>query len=361
MAKMAADIGESRERAQVTEHHIENTSYNKFPGNYYGIDDSWKVDKFRKQLRVSIHKYELGRYLEIDIFGIGPAIANAYRRIMLAEVPTMAIEHCFIHNNTSVIQDEMLAHRLGMIPIRADPTKFEWKPSVAPPDSTSKAHTLVFTLKAKCEKLADVEPEKAGRRENLYKDYKIYSGHMKWIPLADQARKYRGKNIIRPVHKKILIAKLAGDQEIDLRLHAVKGIGRDHAKFSPVATVSYRLLPELVLKERIRGEAAQRLKESFSEGVIEISGDDQEATVANSRSDSGSRNIFRHADLKDKVKYDLIKDHYIFTIESTGSIPSMDILLQACDILESKCEYFLKEVQSSRSRVDDSTSMFETI
>lgn len=358
---MGTNIDESRERAQVTEHRIENTAYNKFPGNYYGVDDSWRLDSFRKQFKASIQNYEKGRYLEIDLFGIGPAIANAYRRIMLAEVPTMAIEHCFIRNNTSVIQDEMLAHRMGMIPIRADPSKFDWKPSIAPPDSTSKAHTLVFTLEAKCEKLEGVDSGRVGRRENLYKDYKVYSRHLKWVPLADQGKKFRGKSVIRPVHKNILIAKLADNQEIDLRLHAVKGIGRDHAKFSPVATVSYRLLPEIKLKEKIRGAAAQRVKESFSEGVIKISGRDKEATVANSRCDSGSRNIFRHADLKDKVTYDLIKDHYIFTVESTGCVPSIDILLQSCDILESKCEYFLKEVQSFRSRVDDSSSMIETV
>lgn len=357
---MNVDIEDSRERAQVTEHHIENTAYTKYPGNYYGIDDSWDVGKFRNKLKISIHKYEEGRHLEIDIFGIGPAIANAYRRIMLAEVPTVAFEHCFINNNTSVIQDEMLAHRLGMIPIRADPSKFEWKPTYAPPDSTSKVHTVVFGLKAKCEKLQDVEPEKAGRRENLYKDYKVYSSQLKWLPLADQARKFRGKNAIRPVHRKILIAKLAGGQEIDLKLHAIKGIGRDHAKFSPVATVSYRLMPQIRLKERIFGEAAIRLKESFSNGVINLSGKDNEATVGDPRCDSGSRNIFRHADLKEKVNHELIKDHYIFTVESAGSISSMDILLESLDILETKCEHFLKEVDLFRNRSDNLDSMFET-
>lgn len=39
----------------------------------------------------------------------------------------MAIEKVFIANNTSVIQDEVLAHRLGMIPIKADPRHFEYK------------------------------------------------------------------------------------------------------------------------------------------------------------------------------------------------------------------------------------------
>lgn len=54
------------------------------------------------------------------------------------------------------------------------------------------------------------------------------------------------------------------------RCHCVKGLGRDHAKFSPVATASYRLLPQIVLKRKFSGADAQRVKSSFSEGVIEI-------------------------------------------------------------------------------------------
>ena len=39
----------------------------------------------------------------------------------------MAIEKVFIYNNTSIVQDEVLAHRLGLIPIRADPRLFEYR------------------------------------------------------------------------------------------------------------------------------------------------------------------------------------------------------------------------------------------
>lgn len=46
--------------------------------------------------------------------------------------------------------------------------------------------------------------------------------------------------------------------------------GQDHAKFSPVATASYRLLPEITLMETVEGEKAERLKRCFSPGVIEV-------------------------------------------------------------------------------------------
>ncbi len=59
--------------------------------------------------------------------GIDASIANSFRRILLAEVPTMAIEKVHVFNNTSVIQDEVLAHRLGLIPLKANPMLFKFK------------------------------------------------------------------------------------------------------------------------------------------------------------------------------------------------------------------------------------------
>ena len=50
-----------------------------------------------------------------------------------------------------------------------------------------------------------------------------------------------------PVENDILIAKLRPGHELDIRMVAIKGVGKDHAKFSPVATVWYRLLPEIIL------------------------------------------------------------------------------------------------------------------
>ena len=59
------------------------------------------------------------------MIGIDVSIANALRRIMIAEVPTVAIEHVYMWNNTSVMHDEVLSHRMGLIPIMVDPRMFE--------------------------------------------------------------------------------------------------------------------------------------------------------------------------------------------------------------------------------------------
>lgn len=41
--------------------------------------------------------------IEFDMIGINAALANTFRRILIAEVPTMAIEQCYIHSNTSIM------------------------------------------------------------------------------------------------------------------------------------------------------------------------------------------------------------------------------------------------------------------
>src|SRR5665648_138247 len=68
---------------------------------------------------------EIGaNHARFTLSGVAPAFANGLRRSMLSEVPTLAIDEVNIYNNTSVVYDEQLALRLGLIPIKTDPTEF---------------------------------------------------------------------------------------------------------------------------------------------------------------------------------------------------------------------------------------------
>lgn len=58
--------------------------------------------------------------VEFNISGIDTSLANALRRIIIAEVPVMAVEKVTFYNNSSILNDEVMAHRLGLIPLKTD-------------------------------------------------------------------------------------------------------------------------------------------------------------------------------------------------------------------------------------------------
>ena len=138
------------------------------------------------------------------------------------------------------------------------------------------------------------------------------SKDLKWIPIGEQVSTLKAEDVGQ-VFDDILIDKLRPGQEVDMELHAVKGIGRDHAKFSPVATAFYRLLPQVELLRQVEGEQAERLQKCFSPGVIELveQGEKTVAKVKDARYDICSRNAFRQEDLADAVKLTRSRDHFI--------------------------------------------------
>ena len=148
----------------------------------------------------------------------------------------IAIEHVYVWDNTSVIQDEVLAHRIGFIPLNVDPSYFEFKGN--PQDQATDRNTLVFKLHVACTrkpKTAAIRGSKKGElepEENC--DHPIVtSGDLTWLPQGEQTEVF-ASNPPRPTNENIVIAKLRPGQEISMELHAIKGVGKEHAKWSPV-------------------------------------------------------------------------------------------------------------------------------
>mmetsp|Transcript_8192 Transcript_8192/g.6110 ORF Transcript_8192/g.6110 Transcript_8192/m.6110 type:complete len:178 (+) Transcript_8192:204-737(+) len=152
-----------------------------------------------------------------DLSGVEPPLANALRRIMIAEVPTMAIEKVNMWQNTSIIPDESLAHRVGLIPIKADAREFEFKKGkpVVGEDGTidwdkeySETETLKFKLHVKCTKKTRDAPSilMNGREEDqYYENASVFSSDLKWVPIGGQKQRLGN---VRPLFDDILIAKL---------------------------------------------------------------------------------------------------------------------------------------------------------
>uniref|UniRef100_A0A3B4BQL6 DNA-directed RNA polymerases I and III subunit RPAC1 n=1 Tax=Pygocentrus nattereri TaxID=42514 RepID=A0A3B4BQL6_PYGNA len=346
MAAPMRNVDEIRDRVILGEFGVRNVHSTDFPGNYPGYDDTWDLRKFKKNFRLDVFHMDENT-LEFDMVGIDAAVANAFRRILLAEVPTMAIEKVFIYNNTSIIQDEILAHRLGLIPIKADPRLFEYRNAGEGDEEGTEIDTIQLQLKIKCTRNPRASKDSSDPKE-LYKNHMVYSKDITWVPIGNQADVFADAKI-GPVHGDILLAQLRPGQELDIVMHCVKGIGKDHAKFSPVATASYRLLPEITLLQTIEGEKAERLKRCFSPGVIELENIDgrRVAKVVNSRLDTCSREVLRHDDLKSLVKLGRVRDHFIFSVESTGILPPDVLVSEAINVLIAKCQKFLNEIDST--------------
>jgi len=143
--------------------------------------------------------------LQLD--GIDRSYANAVRRFCIAEVPAMAIDDVVILENSSVLYDEILAHRLGMVPIKTDLERYNLPEECdcGNPLGCHKCRVL-FVLDAKGKDKVST----------------VYSGD-----LVSEDRE------IRPVSETIPLVKLAMGQSVKLEAYARLGKGKEHAKWQP--------------------------------------------------------------------------------------------------------------------------------
>jgi DNA-directed RNA polymerase I and III subunit RPAC1 len=334
------------------EHEIVGPDF--IQNTYDGHLNKRDIDEYLRKISVKIiNEDRVEKLLEFDLINVEAAFANTIRRIMIAEVPTMAFEKIMLYQNDTVFQDEVLCHRLGLLPVYADARQFDFpdNPVTEPnagnheifeePEGNPKQN-LIFEVNMKCKK-KKVPPADVESKHDNFDNSIVKSGAFKWVPIGDQAVQFED-DPPRMVHDDIIVIKMRHGQEIEARCHCVKGIGRDHAKFSPVGTASYRLLPEIILKKEIDGELAERLQKSFSSGVIETD-ENGVAYVKNARLDTLSRNVFRYDDLKDAVEIRRKKNHFIFSVESIGQYQPNEIVSEACNVMVKKIGKFRDELQ----------------
>jgi DNA-directed RNA polymerase II subunit RPB3 len=169
-------------------------------------------------------------YIKFTLSKTDASIANSLRRAMMAEVPTMAIDKVeFIHNST-VLHDDFIAHRLGMVPLTSE--RAGWNTEAIGSavqdfqynrDCTCMGHcpncTVNFEINVKC---------MGEERKVTTKDLKP--------ELEDDSR-------CQVACDDILLCKLRKGQHLRLKAAAQKGIGKEHAKWSPVCTACFRYEP----------------------------------------------------------------------------------------------------------------------
>ena len=134
---------------------------------------------------------------------------NALRRLAISEVPTLAVDDLVILENSSVMHDEALAHRLGLIPLRTEPGRFVM------PHECDCGSTLGC---AKCRVLLVLDAEATDKTKV------VTSGEM-----------VSEDEMARPVSKDIPIVVLAPSQKLKFEAYARLGIGKQHAKWQPTS------------------------------------------------------------------------------------------------------------------------------
>lgn len=92
-------------------------------------------------------------YVKFELRETDASIANALRRVMIAEVPTIAIDLVEIEVNSTVLNDEFIAHRLGLIPLTSDRAmgmRFSRDCDACDGDGQCEYCSVEFHLRAKC-------------------------------------------------------------------------------------------------------------------------------------------------------------------------------------------------------------------
>jgi len=235
---------------------------------------------------------------------------------MVAEVPVMAIDDVIIIENNSVLYDEVIAHRLGLIPLKTDLDAF-----VLPEECDCKSELGC----SKCRASFTLEVE------SVDEPVMVYSSDLK------------GDSTVVPVSGVIPIVKLGPGQRLKLELYAKLGRGLEHAKWQPVSACAYKYLPSVTL-------TAENL--ANPEKVIQVCPTD--VYIPNPDSKIAIRDelactlcmdcveVATPIDSKKSfpVKIDSDENAFVFYVESTGCMPSRKIVTEASKILDKKSVNF---------------------
>lgn len=147
--------------------------------------------------------------VRLHLRGVDRAYANAIRRLAISQVPTMAIDDVVILENSSVMFDELVAHRLGLIPLKTDLERYNL------PEECDCKSALGCP---KCRVLLVLDAEATDRVRS------VHSGDL----VSEDPE-------IRPISDSIPIVKLAPGQKMKLEAYARLGKGSEHAKWQPTA------------------------------------------------------------------------------------------------------------------------------
>lgn len=255
-------------------------------------------------------------FLKVLLEETEPSFANALRRVLLSDVPKMAIEDVEFHlgpiraedgkeyESVAPLFDEIISHRLGLIPIPTDLSLY------TPREKCPACHgegcpncTIIYSLNKRGPGL-------------------VTSGDLE--PIGDPK--------LRPKDAAIPIVKLGEGQAMLVYATAVLGTGRDHAKWQATHGVGYRYYPTL----RVGSKSLDPFdpKVPFCESHMATTALEEAAIEL--EPDCGTCKAFIDAFKADTVKVGNDPSRILLQFETDGSLSAKEVLLVALDILSKR-------------------------
>jgi DNA-directed RNA polymerase subunit D len=249
--------------------------------------------------------------------GASPAFANAFRRAMIGEVPTLAIEDVRIYDNTSALFDEMLTHRLGLIPIKTDLSTYTTQEKCACGGAGCPGCTSTFTL--------SVEGPKTVMSSDL-------------IPQDPNAT---------PVFGNVPIVKLTKGQKLVLEAKAVLNTGRVHAKWQATLVCGYKNHPVVTVSDAC--DACGMCVEECPREVLEARGK-KVSVVKGKLPDCSMCKLCERACLasgigdEPAIKISAEPDRFIFVVETDGSMTAKEVMNRALQYIREQADELEKQL-----------------
>ena len=238
------------------------------------------------------------------------AFANTLRRIMHSEIPTMAIEYVDLEENSSGFFDEVLAHRLGLIPLVFDSKRTSLKSECkcGGKGCTNCEAVLVLEKQGPCT---------------------VRAGDM--VSASDS---------VRPLDPKIPITELLEGQRLKFEATAQLGVGTDHIKWQ-AANVGYRSMASVRVYNDKDSNIKKIIKTCPTNVFEEKSGD-----VKAVRPEDCIL-CMRCVDITEKGAVSVAADEakFLFEVESVCGLTARQILEASLDILEQKANEFITEAK----------------